>query len=207
MPKISMLDQNGNKVKSITLSDDVFGIEPNKSVLFDAITMQRASLRQGTHKVKNRSAVRGGGRKPWRQKGTGNARQGTIRAVQWVGGGVAFGPTPRSYAYSLNRKVRKLALKSALSLKFENNSINVIENLNFEIPKTKQGIELMSNLKLDGKVLIVTKEIDENIALSVRNLKNVVYLDAAGVNVLDLVNSKHLVITHDAAQVLEEVLS
>lgn len=138
MPKVALYNQSGSQVGEIELADSVFGIEPNSAVLFDAIVMQQASQRQGTHDVKNRSEVRGGGRKPWRQKGTGRARQGSIRSPQWKGGGVVFGPTPRKYGYKLNRKVRRLALKSALSTKVQNNELLVLEALNFAAPRTKE---------------------------------------------------------------------
>src|SRR5690625_1378380 len=149
MPKIALYNQSGSQVGDIELNDVVFGIEPNKHVLHDAVVMQQASQRQGTHAVKNRSAVRGGGRKPWRQKGTGRARQGSIRSPQWVGGGVVFGPTPRSYSYKLPKKVRRLALKSALSTKVKDESIFVLDELAVDVPKTKEVIKLLDALKLD----------------------------------------------------------
>ncbi len=207
MPKVKMFDQTGKKLKDVNLADEVFGIEPNKSVLFDAIIMQRASLRQGTHKVKNRSEVRGGGRKPWRQKGTGNARQGTIRAAQWTGGGVVFGPTPRSYKYKLNKKVRKLALRSALSLKVQNDALTLLDNISFEAPKTKDAVSVLANLKIDGKSLIVSKEYDDVIARSFRNIPKVHYISADQVSVLDLTNYTNVLITEEAAMQLGEVLS
>ncbi len=207
MPKVKMFDQTGKKLKDVNLADEVFGIEPNKSVLFDAIIMQRASLRQGTHKVKNRSEVRGGGRKPWRQKGTGNARQGTIRAAQWTGGGVVFGPTPRSYKYKLNKKVRKLALRSALSLKVQNDALTLLDNISFEAPKTKEAVSVLANLKIDGKSLIVSKEYDDVIARSFRNIPKVHYISADQVSVLDLTNYTNVLITEEAAMQLGEVLS
>lgn len=207
MPKITMFDQTGKKIKDVSLADEVFGIEPNKSVLFDAIIMQRASMRQGTHKVKNRSEVRGGGRKPWKQKGTGNARQGTIRAPQWRGGGVVFGPTPRSYSYKLNKKVRKLALRSALSLKVLNEEIKLLDVINFEAPKTKDAINMLSNLDVTNKILIVTSEYNDAIARSFRNIPKVAYTTVDQVNVLELTHYDNLLITEDAANHLGEVLS
>ena len=141
MPTVALFNQDGTQNGDVQLNEAVFGIEPNESVVFDAVIMQRASLRQGTHAVKNRSAVRGGGRKPWRQKGTGRARQGSIRSPQWVGGGTVFGPTPRSYAYKLPRKVRRLAIRSVLSQKVLDNSLVVVETLNFDAPKTKAFAE------------------------------------------------------------------
>ena len=146
MPKVTLFNQAGSQVGDIELNDSIFGIEPNNHVLFEAIIMQRASLRQGNHKVKNRSEVAGGGRKPWKQKGTGRARQGSIRSPQWRGGGVVFGPTPRSYSYKLPKKVRRLAIKSALSAKALEENILVLESLSFEAPKTKEFVAVLSNL-------------------------------------------------------------
>ncbi len=207
MPKVTMFDQTGKKLKDVNLADEVFGIEPNEAVLFDAIIMQKASLRQGTHKVKNRSEVRGGGRKPWKQKGTGNARQGTIRAPQWTGGGVVFGPTPRSYKYRLNKKVRRLALRSALSLKVANNELMLLDKLSFDAPKTKDAIQVLTSLKAEGKALIVSKEYCDVLARSFRNVPKVNYITADQVSVLDLSHYTNVVMTEDAAMQLGEVLS
>lgn len=154
MPKVALFNQDGKNVGEIELQDAVFGIEPNNKVLFDAIIMQRAAMRQGTSKVKNRSEVRGGGRKPWRQKGTGRARQGSIRSPQWRGGGVVFGPVPRSYSYKLPKKVRRLAIKSALSTKVQDNSIVVLEALSFDAPKTKEMVAVLKNLTVERKALV-----------------------------------------------------
>ncbi|QQE74679.1 50S ribosomal protein L4 [Brevibacillus composti] len=207
MPKVALYNQAGSQVGEIELADSVFGIEPNNAVLFDAIVMQQASQRQGTHDVKNRSEVRGGGRKPWRQKGTGRARQGSIRSPQWKGGGVVFGPTPRKYGYKLNRKVRRLALKSALSTKVQNNELLVLDALNIAAPKTKDMAAVLSNLKADRKVLIVTSEFDQNVALSSRNIPGTKMVDAAGINVLDLVSADKVIVTKDAIAKVEEVLA
>lgn len=207
MPKVAVMNVEGKKVGDIELSETVFGIEPNKSVLYDAIIMQRASLRRGTHSVKNRSAVRGGGRKPWRQKGTGRARQGTIRAPQWRGGGVVFGPTPRSYSYKLPKKVRRLALKSALSLKVIKEEIIVIDQFNIEQPKTKAVVEMLKNLNVNQKTLIVGGAQDLNIFMSARNIPGVKYVEATGINVLDLVGHDRLIITKDAVSKVEEVFA
>lgn len=207
MPKVALYNQSGSQVGEIDLADSVFGIEPNNSVLYDAIVMQQASQRQGTHDVKNRSEVRGGGRKPWRQKGTGRARQGSIRSPQWKGGGVVFGPTPRKYGYKLNRKVRRLALKSALSTKVQNNELLVLEALNFAAPKTKEMTAVLNSLKVDRKVLIVTSEFDQNVALSSRNIPGAKFVDAAGINVLDLVAHDKVIVTKDAVAKVEEVLA
>lgn len=206
MPKVAVYNQNGTQAGEIELSDAVFGIEPNQHVLHDAVVMQQASQRQGTHDVKNRSEVSGGGRKPWRQKGTGRARQGSIRSPQWVGGGVVFGPTPRSYAYKLPKKVRRLALKSALSSKVKNEEIVVLEDLQIETPKTKEMVNILNNLNAGGKALVVTGEYNESVALSARNIPGVTLVDASGINVLDILKHDKLVITKDAVAKVEEVL-
>jgi large subunit ribosomal protein L4 len=207
MPKVPVYNMSGSQVGEIELSETVFGITPNEHVLHEAVVMQQASLRRGTHDVKNRSEVRGGGRKPWRQKGTGRARQGSIRAPQWVGGGTVFGPTPRSYAYKLPKKVRRLALKSALSSKVQANEIIVLDALNFDAPKTKDMVKLLNNLKVNKKALIVSLEQDANIALSARNIPGVKAVDATGINVLDLLHHDALVITKDAVAKVEEVFA
>lgn len=207
MAKIDVLDINGKKVDSITLNDDVFAITPNEQALFDAVMLQRANVRQGTHSVKNRSAVSGGGRKPWRQKGTGGrARQGTIRAPQWRGGGVVFGPTPRKYTLKMNKKVRRLALKSALSTKLINGDVIVIDNLNLTTPKTKEFVQVVNNLNIDRKGLFVTANIDENVYLATRNVNNILVQEPSEINVLDLLNVNKLVLTVDAVNKIEEVL-
>lgn len=206
MAKIDVLDINGKKVDSITLNDDVFAITPNEQALFDAVMLQRANVRQGTHSVKNRSAVSGGGRKPWRQKGTGRARQGTIRAPQWRGGGVVFGPTPRKYTLKMNKKVRRLALKSALSTKLINGDIIVIDNLNLTTPKTKDFMQVVNNLNIDRKGLFVTANIDENVYLATRNVNNILVQEPSEINVLDLLNVNKVVLTVYAVNKIEEVL-
>ncbi|CEH30957.1 50S ribosomal protein L4 [Aneurinibacillus migulanus] len=206
MPKVTLFNQAGSQVGEIELSDAVFGIEPNEAVLADAIIMQQASRRAGTHAVKNRSAVRGGGRKPWKQKGTGRARQGSIRSPQWVGGGVVFGPTPRSYSYKLPKKVRRLAIKSALSSKVKNEEIVVLDALNFDAPKTKEMVKVLGNLKVDNKVLVVTGDYNDNVALSARNIPGVKFVSANGINVLDVLHHDKLLITQDAVAKVEEVL-
>ncbi len=206
MAKIDVLNIEGNVVETIELADSVFGITPNNQALYDAVIMQRASLRQGTHSVKNRSAVRGGGRKPWRQKGTGRARQGTIRAPQWRGGGVVFGPTPRSYSYKINKKVRRLALLSALASKFQNGEMVVVENLSFDAPKTKEMVKVLNGVQATRKPLLVTPEYDENTYISGRNIEGFMNVDVHGLNVLDIVNAHKLVVTKDAVAKIEEVL-
>ena len=207
MKKVELLNLKGEKVKDINLNENVFGIEPNKNVLYDAIILARASLRQGTHSTKNRSEVSGGGRKPWRQKGTGRARQGSIRAVQWVGGGRYGTPVPRDYSKKQNRKERRLAIKSALAEKAEEKAIMVLENLNLTTPKTKDMKALLETLKIaDKKVLLVVKEFDDNMILASRNLQNVVLISANEINVLDVVSTDVLVFTQDALNAVEEVL-
>ena len=205
--KFELVDLNGKKVKDIDLSKEVFGIEPNDVVLKDAIVLGRAALRQGTHKAKTRSEVSGGGRKPWRQKGTGNARQGSIRAVQWVGGGIAFGPVPRDYSKKQNRKERKLALRSAYSYKAKDNNIVVVEKLSFETPKTKEMVSVLKSLNLDNvKTLVVVNEYDENVILASRNLKNIMIALPEEVSVLDIVSAKKLLIEEAAFEKIKEGL-
>jgi len=207
MPKVTVFKQDGSQTGDFELSEAVFGIEPNTHVLHEAVLMQRASRRQGTHAVKNRSEVRGGGRKPWRQKGTGRARQGSIRSPQWVGGGVVFGPTPRSYSYKLPKKVRRLALRSALSSKVQENSLVVLEGLAIDAPKTKEVVKLLSALNVEKKALIVTTEKDENVLRSANNLQSVKVLTVEEVNVLDLLTHDQLIITKDAAEKAGEVFA
>ena len=207
MKKAELLNLKGEKVKDINLNENVFGIEPNKNVLYDAIILARASLRQGTHSTKNRSEVSGGGRKPWRQKGTGHARQGSIRAVQWVGGGRYGTPVPRDYSKKQNRKERRLALKSALSHKFNDNEVIVMEELTFRAPKTKEMMTLLNTLKVaDKKVLFVVDDFTENVILASRNIPNVALIAANELNVLDLVNSDVVVFTSEAIKKIEEAL-
>ncbi|KIP00401.1 50S ribosomal protein L4 [Levilactobacillus brevis] len=189
------------------MNADIFGVEPNENVVFDTILMQRASLRQGTHAVKNRSAVRGGGKKPWRQKGTGRARQGSIRSPQWVGGGVVFGPTPRSYSYRLPKKVSRLALKSVLSQKVLDESFVVVDGLAFDAPKTKEFAAVLAGLNVTTKTLVVLEDDNVTAALAARNLTNVKVIPAKGLNVLDIADADKLVITQPALSQVEEVLA
>ena len=207
MPKVALLNQTGSQVGDIELNDYVFGIEPNESVLFDAVVSQRASLRQGNHKVKNSSEVAGGGKKPWRQKGTGRARQGSIRSPQWRGGGIVFGPTPRSYSYKLPKKVRRLALRSALSSTVAGENLMVLEGLTFDAPKTKAFNQLIQDLSIGKKALFVTADLDENVAKSARNLHGMTVVAADGINVLDLLGHDKIVMTKAAIEKIEEVLS
>ena len=207
MKKVELLNLKGEKVKDINLNEEIFGITPNNNVLNDAIILTMASLRQGTHKTKNRSEVSGGGRKPWRQKGTGRARQGSIRAVQWVGGGRYGTPVPRDYSIKQNRKERQLAIKSALSEKVAAKELIVVDKLTVKSPKAKDMVSLLETLKVaDKKVLLVVKEFDDNLILASRNLQNVVLILADEINVLDIVGTDVMVITEDAIKYVEEVL-
>lgn len=208
MPKVTVFKQDGTQAGDVELNEAVFGIEPNTHVLHEAVLMQRASLRQGTHAVKNRSEVRGGGRKPWRQKGTGRARQGSIRSPQWVGGGVVFGPTTeRNYSYKLPKKVRRLALRSALSSKVKEEDLFVLEDISLDAPKTKEIVNLLDALKAGEKALIVTTDRNDNVIRSANNLKSVKVLTVEEVNVLDLLTHDKLVITKDAAEKAGEVFA
>ncbi|QAY67858.1 50S ribosomal protein L4 [Paenibacillus protaetiae] len=207
MPKVTVYNVSGSQVGELELADNVFGIEPNAHVLHSAVVLQQASQRQGTHKVKGRSEVRGGGRKPWKQKGTGRARQGSIRSPQWVGGGTVFGPTPRSYGFKLPRKVRRLAIKSALSSKVINNEIIVLDQLALAQPKTKEFAAILNNLKVERKALVVTANYEDNVALSARNIPGVKFVAANGINVLDVLVHDKLIITKDAVEKVQEVLA
>lgn len=207
MPKVALYNVSGAQVGEIELSETVFGIDPNTHVLHEAVVMQQASQRQGTHKVKTRAEVRGGGRKPWKQKGTGRARQGSIRSPQWKGGGIVFGPTPRSYGYKLPKKVRRLAIKSALSSKVLDNNVIVLDQLSLAQPKTKEFAAILKNLNVDRKALVVTSAFDDNVALSARNIPGVKFLTAEGLNVLDVMVYDKLIITKDAVSKVEEVFA
>ncbi|RKN65193.1 50S ribosomal protein L4 [Paenibacillus ginsengarvi] len=207
MPKVALFNVSGAQVGEVELADAVFGIEPNKFVVHSAVVLQQASQRQGTHKTKGRSEVRGGGRKPWKQKGTGRARQGSIRSPQWKGGGVVFGPTPRSYGFKLPKKVRRLAIKSVLSSKVIDSEIIVLDGLSLAAPKTKEFVAILNNLKVERKALVVTGSYDDNVALSTRNIPGVKFVSAEGINVLDVLAHDKLIITRDAVQKVEEVLA
>ena len=205
MTKVTLLNTKGEKIEDIKLNDEIFGIEPNNKVLHDAIILTRASLRQGTHSTKTRSEVSGGGRKPWRQKGTGHARQGSIRAVQWVGGGIALGPKPRDYSTKMNRKERRLALKSAVASKVQD--FVVVDELKLETPKTKELANLLKSLKLDKvSTLVIVKELDENMILASRNIPNILLIEAGEINVLDLIAAEKVLVTKEALNAIEEVL-
>ena len=205
MTKVTLLNTKCEKIEDIKLNDEIFGIEPNNKFLHDAIILTRASLRQGTHSTKTRSEVSGGGRKPWRQKGTGHARQGSIRAVQWVGGGIALGPKPRDYSKKMNRKERRLALKSAVASKVQD--FVVVDELKLETPKTKELANLLKSLKLDTvSTLVIVKELDENMILASRNIPNILLIEAGEINVLDLIAAEKVLVTKEALNAIEEVL-
>ncbi len=206
MSKLSVLNTKGEKVKDITLSKEIWGIEPNDAVLYDAITLSRNSLRQGTADTKTRSEVSGGGKKPWRQKGTGRARQGSTRAPHWYHGGVVFGPHPRDYSKKMNRKERRLALKSALAYKAIEKELIVVDNFDIQSSKTKDVKSLLANLKAEKNVLIVVDELNENMILATRNLSNVILLQTNEINVLDVISADKMVITEAAVKQIEEVL-
>ena len=204
MKKNNVINVKGEKVSDITLNENVFGIKPNDAVLYDAITLAQTSQRQGTADTKTRSEVSGGGRKPWRQKGTGRARQGSTRAPHWYHGGIVFGPHPRTYGKKMNRKERVLALKSALSYKVEENEIIILDELNVKTPKTKDMIKLLNDIKAPKKTLIVVDELTDNLILATRNIPKVELLEASEINVLDIIGADGLVITKKAVEMIEE---
>lgn len=206
MTKLSINNLKGEKVSDITLNSEVFGIEVNELAMKKMVRLQLNASRQGTAKVKTRSEVSGGGRKPWKQKGTGRARQGSIRAAQWRKGGIVFGPTPRDYSFKINRKERVLALKSALVNKLNEKKLMVIDNLKLDNFKTKTGVELLNNLKLDGKVLYVASEEAENLYMATRNLNNVLVLFPDEINVYDILNADYVVFDEASIKMVEEAL-
>lgn len=206
MAKLNVIDQKGSKVKDITVNDEIWAIESNDVVLKKAIRLQMDSLRQGTAATKGRSEVSGGGRKPYRQKGTGNARQGSIRAPHYVGGGVVFGPTPRSYSFKMNKKERRLAIKSALAEKLAEGKLIVIDSLEIASVKTKDAIKMLDTLKLEGKVLFVSSHDAENLYLATRNLNNIAVIMADEINAYDVVNADVLVCDEDTMKYIEEAL-
>lgn len=207
MATIEMKDASGKKVKDAELSAAVFEIEPNVHVMHEVVRSQRAARRQGTHDTLTRGQVRGGGKKPWRQKGTGRARQGTIRAPQWAGGGTVFAPHPRSYAFKVPAKVVKLAMRSALSAKLADGEIVVVDQLSFEKPSTKQAAEVLKNLGLEGRVTIIVPDDEVNTFLSFRNLSKVRVIGVSELNTLDFIDNKALVLTDAALTRIEEVLA
>ena len=207
MSKISVLNVKGEKVKDIKLNDNVWSIEPNDAVIYDAICLATASLRQGTHSVKTRSEVSGGGRKPWRQKGTGNARQGSTRSPQWRHGGIVFGPTiERNYNKKMNKKERRLALKSALSYKVLDSELLVLDELKLDSSKTKEVLNIMKYLKLNKSVLFVVNELTDELILASRNIQGVKVILPNEVNVLDVARYNNMVVTEEAVKAIEEVL-
>ncbi|MCI9087287.1 MAG: 50S ribosomal protein L4 [Clostridia bacterium] len=205
MPKVDVYDIEGKKVKTIELKEEVFGIEPNETVVHHVLVNYLANQRQGTQSTKTRSEVSGGGRKPWRQKGTGRARQGSIRAPHWVGGGIALGPKPRSYNYTVNKKERQLAIKSLLSSKVLEKELVVVEKLPLKEIKTKEMARVLNNLKVEGKAVILLAEKDEVVQKSARNIEGVKTLQVGTINVYDLLKHKNLVVTEDTVKKLEEV--
>jgi len=207
MPNLALFNQEGSQVGEVKLNDTIFGITPHQQAMFDAVLLQRSSLRQGTHKTKTRTEVRGGGRKPWKQKGTGRARQGSIRSPQWRGGGIVFGPTPRNYNLKMNKKVRRLALKSALSFKVLENEMVVLDELSLAAPKTKEMVTILNKLEADKKVLLIVDAKNNNALLAARNIPSVKVIPATGVNVLDLLDARKVIATEDALNHIEEVLS
>ena len=205
MPKIDVYNIEGKKVKQVELKEEIFGIEPNEAVVHSVLVNFLANQRQGTQSTKTRAEVRGGGKKPWRQKGTGRARQGSIRAPQWVKGGIALGPKPRSYKYTVNKKERQLAVKSVLSSKVLENELVVVDSLPLNDIKTKEMVKALSNLKVEGKALIMLPEKNEKVQKSARNIEGVKTTLVETINVYDLLKYNKLVVTEDAVKKLEEV--
>ena len=205
MPKIDVYNIEGKKVSDVELNEAIFGIEPNEAVVHSVLVNFLANQRQGTQSTKTRSEVRGGGRKPWRQKGTGRARQGSIRAPQWIKGGIALGPKPRSYYYTVNKKERQLAVKSILSSKVLENELVVVDSLDMKEIKTKEMVKVLNNLKVEGKTLMLLPEKNENVQKSARNIEGVKTTLVNTINVYDLLKYKNLVVTLDTVKKLEEV--
>ena len=215
MPTIALLNQSGEKIKDLELSADVFGVEINQQVIYDVVNCQRAAMRQGTHDTKGRSEVSGGGKKPWRQKGTGRARQGSIRAPQWRGGGTVFGPTPRSYAFKLNKKVKQLGLKNTLTYKVNENKLVAVDAIKFDEVKTKNFVNFLNNIKVEGKTIVICSpaELDTienpqamNAYLSARNIDTVILAPADNASVYEILSCKNLVLTEAAIKYYEEAL-
>ena len=205
MPKVDVYDMQGKKVSDVELNASVFGIEPNEAVVHSVLVNYLANQRQGTQSTKTRAEVRGGGRKPWRQKGTGRARQGSIRAPQWIKGGIALGPKPRSYTYKVNKKERQLAIRSLLSSKVLENELTVVEKLEMKEAKTKEMVKTLSNLKVEGKTLIIVADKNENVYLSSRNIEGVKAITLNMINVYDLLQYNKLVLPLETVKKLEEV--
>ena len=205
MPKVDVYDLNGKKVSDIELAENVFGIEPNEAIVHSVLKNYLANQRQGTQSTKTRSEVSGGGRKPWRQKGTGRARQGSTRAPQWIKGGIALGPKPRSYRYTVNKKERRLAIRSVLSSKVLEKELTVLDKIELKEIKTKSMVKALSALKLEGKTLIVLPENNTNVVMSARNIEGVKTISANNINVFDLLKYNNLVLSVDTVKKLEEV--
>lgn len=205
MPKVDVYNVEGKKVKELTLNESIFGIDPNENIVHSAVVNYLANQRQGTQSTKTRSEVRGGGRKPWRQKGTGRARQGSIRAPQWVKGGIALGPKPRSYKYTVNKKERRLAIKSLLSSKVLENELTVVDKLELSEIKTKTMVKALADLKVEGKTLIVLADKNENVLMSSRNIEGVKTILLNNINVFDLLKYNNLVLPLDTVKKIEEV--
>ena len=206
MKKISVLNTKGEKVSDISLNENLWGITPNDAVIYDAIVLTKNSQRQGTSDTKTRSEVSGGGRKPWRQKGTGRARQGSTRAPHWYHGGVVFGPHPKKVEKKMNRKERRLALKSALAYKLIESELVIVDSFKIESGKTKDAVKLLSDLKVTEKTLIVVDELDDNTILATRNIKNIILLEASEINTMDIIASDKMIVTEKAVKMIEEVL-
>ena len=205
MPKIDVYDIEGKKVKTIELKEEVFGIEPNEAVVHSVLVNYLANQRQGTQSTKTRAEVRGGGKKPWRQKGTGRARQGSIRAPQWIKGGIALGPKPRSYKYTVNKKEKRLAIKSVLSSKVIEKELTVVDKLELKEIKTKSMVKALTALKVEGKTLIIVPEKNTNVVMSARNIEGVKTITANNINVFDLLKYNNLILPVDTVKKLEEV--
>ncbi len=205
MPKVDVYDMKGKKVSDVELAESVFGIEPNEAIVHSVLVNYLANQRQGTQSTKTRAEVRGGGRKPWRQKGTGRARQGSIRAPQWIKGGIALGPKPRSYSYTVNKKERRLALKSILSSKVAENELTVVDKLEVKEIKTKTMVKALADLKVEGKTLIVLPENNQNVFMSARNIDGVKTIALNNINVFDLLKYTNLILPLDTVKKIEEV--
>ena len=205
MPKVDVYDIKGKKVSDIELAENVFGIEPNENIVHAVLVNYLANQRQGTQSTKTRAEVRGGGKKPWRQKGTGRARQGSIRAPQWIKGGIALGPKPRSYKYTVNKKERRLAIKSLLSSKVIEKELTVVDKLELKEIKTKSMVSALSALKVEGKTLIIVPENNKNVLMSARNIEGVKTITANNINVFDLLKYTNLILPVDTVKKLEEV--
>ncbi len=205
MPKVDVYNISGQKVGDLDLNDDIFAVEVNKVAMHSAVVNTLANARQGTQSTKTKSEVRGGGKKPWRQKGTGRARHGSIRSAQWVGGGIVLGPKPRSYSYTLPKKVRRLALKSALTSKVIENNIIVLDDIKLEAIKTKEMVNILNNLKVDSSALIVLPDVDKNVVLSARNIESVKTTTTNSINTYDILKYNKFIVTKDAVSKIEEV--